>query len=62
MDMVKEVFYPEFEEFDGAGKRVHDWRTYVTDGVRANWDKLSVETRLAVIEVCEAVADAEEWN
>ena len=62
MDMVKEVFSPDFEEFDRLGKRVHNWRTYVTGGIRNNWNNLSVETRLAVIEVCEEVADAEEWN
>jgi hypothetical protein len=53
---------PKWDEFDKEFKHVHDWRTYVTDGIRESWLQLSIETRLAVIEVCQNAADNEHWN
>ncbi len=53
---------PRWEEFDQAWKHVHDWRTYVTPEVKDNWGNLSLETRCAVIDVCQCAADQEIWD
>lgn len=62
MSNFEDAVNPKWEKFDAEFKHVHDWRTYVTDGVRAAWGNLSIETRLAVIECCQNAADAEHWN
>lgn len=51
-----------WEEFDQASKHVHDWRTYVSEDVRAMWDTLPLIARCAIIDCCEASADREEWD
>lgn len=46
----------------GDRGRVHDWRNYVPDAIRDNWDSLSEETRLVVYCMAEQQASAEEWD
>jgi hypothetical protein len=53
---------PNWAEFDSRSKHTHDWRTYVTDEVRAIWDTIPVEGRMALIDCCESAANLEEWN
>lgn len=58
----EDAINPKWEEFDAEFRHVHDWRTYVTAGVRAAWDTLSMETRLAVMECCQQAAAGEHWE
>jgi len=62
MDIFTEAVTPRWLEFDADPKPVHDWRTYVTEGIRYAWFNLSIETRIAVIQCCEQAADREKWN
>lgn len=66
MDFIEEnkeeASSPEWGEFDSKWKHVHDWRTYITDELRQNWDSLSLETRCALVNCCQQCADAEIWN
>ena len=52
------VINPEFEK----AERVHDWRNHVHGDVKENWNMLSVETKLVVVEIAERQADREEWE
>jgi hypothetical protein len=53
---------PDWADFDNRNKHVHDWRTYVTDEVRAIWETIPLEGRMALIHCCESAADREEWD
>ncbi len=57
-----EVVDPKWEEFDKEFKHVHDWRNYIPDSVRGIWQRLSIETRIVVIECLQGVADNEHWD
>lgn len=48
-------------EFDKA-TRVHDWRNYVPEEIRAVWGQLSKETRAAVFLMADMQASSEEWD
>lgn len=43
-------------------ERVHDWRNYVPDEVRAAWPSLDDTARIAVYLTANARAMAEEWE
>ena len=62
MDLFKEAVYPNWEQYDKQTKHVHDWRSYITDGVRMAWFEIPLEGRIAVIEVAQECADGEGWN
>ena len=62
MGLFKEAVYPNWEEYDQKTKRIHDWRSYITDGVRVAWFEIPLEGRIAVIEVAQECADREEWD
>lgn len=47
--------------WDDVGK-VHDWRNYVPDGMRKDWQEMDYETRIAVYVMAEARADTEAWD
>ena len=53
---------PEWASFDADRKHVHDWRTYVTDEVRKQWEAIPVLGRCAVIDCCQDAADREHWG
>lgn len=40
----------------------HNWRKYVPEWMRPVWAQLPVMVRLCVAEVCEEIADNEEWD
>ena len=61
-EYLKDAVNPNWEEFDKGFHRVHNWRTYITEEVRAHWNNISVIGRCAVISCCEAMADREEWD
>lgn len=46
----------------GSTGRVHDWRNYIPDAVQANWERLSLETRLVAYCMAEKQASDEEWD
>jgi hypothetical protein len=48
-------------DWEGAG-RVHDWRNYVPDEVRALWRGLASEARGVAHIIAQDAADAEEWD
>ena len=49
---------PHWEE---AG-RVHNWRSYVPDLLKDRWATLMLETRIAILVIAEAQAEAEDWD
>lgn len=53
---------PDWEEFDKEWKHVHDWRTYITEEVKTNWDKIPLIGRCAIISCCKEVASRENWD
>lgn len=58
----EEANNPNFQNIIKYGPMVHDWRRYVTQDIKDNWDNLSLETRAALVEVCQEVADNEKWD
>jgi hypothetical protein len=48
-------------DWDGAGK-VHDWRNYITDKVRTLWPTFSRSQKIAIAEMAQERAEAEEWD
>lgn len=48
-------------EFEKAG-RVHDWRNYVPDKLKENWDELTEESRACIYLICDTVAGEEHWD
>lgn len=50
--------FPNFED-DG---RVHNWRNYIPEYVKAAWSKLSLETRAVAYVMAYTRAEAEEWD
>ena len=59
---IEQATNPKFEEFDKEWKPVHDWRTYVTDGIRQEWFNLDIEPRCIIIHIAQECADKEHWN
>lgn len=59
---IEDAKNPDWEAFDKEWTHVHDWRTYVTEDVRENWDSISLVGRCAVIACCEEAAGNEEWD
>jgi hypothetical protein len=52
----------EWDEPDwGAGGKVHNWRNYVTEKVRALWPTFT-EQRQALYEQADEIAGREEWD
>lgn len=51
----------ENPDWDAAG-RVHDWRNYISDDVRAIWHTFTLEQRRLLAEQADAFADREEWE
>jgi hypothetical protein len=48
-------------EWEKAG-RVHDWRNYVGDELRAMWDTFTDEQKRAIARNADVLADGEEWD
>jgi len=57
-----EAVNPNWKEFDRQWKHIHDWRTYITDEVRTNWDKIPLIGRCAIISCCKETAGNENWD
>lgn len=55
---MDDIFNPFFE----SARLVHDWRNYVPSEFKEAWDKLTVETRQAIIIMASIQADNEEWD
>ena len=55
---IETMYDPKWKE---AG-RVHDWRNYVGDALRRNWDTFSIETKLVVLSMAKEMANSEEWD
>ena len=53
---------PNWDEFDNERKQVHDWRTYIMDEIREQWDVIELEARCIVIEMAQSCADKESWD
>lgn len=49
---------PDFEH----ARRVHDWRNYIPEHLRAMWPRLSEEARITAMLVAIPIADREEWD
>lgn len=50
--------YPAWEEAD----RVHDWRNYINDDLRAFWYTFTIEQRVLIGENAQEIASQEEWD
>lgn len=48
-------------EWDRVWK-VHNWRNYITDELRAMWDTFTPEQKLAIARMAEEQASREEWE
>ena len=48
-------------EWDKA-QRVHDWRNYISDEVRALWDSFTDEQKQAIARQADEQSDVEEWD
>lgn len=48
-------------DFKNAGK-VHDWRNYVPDEMKNNWNKLTDRERMIIIIICDEIASQEDWD
>lgn len=51
----------ETPDWDRAGK-VHDWRNYVSDEIRAMWPDIPVSLKAAIARQSDAMANLEEWD
>lgn len=45
-----------------SGGKVHNWKNYATQYVIDNWDNLDRAAKLAIWDVCESMANREEWD
>jgi len=52
------IFYPNF---DKVGK-VHDWRNYVPEEYKNDWEQLTTRERMIIINLCQIQADKEDWD
>lgn len=48
-------------DWENAG-RVHDWRNYIDDDLRAIWDTFSDAQKIAIAKSAQRQADNEEWD
>lgn len=48
-------------DWKSAG-RVHDWRNYISDEVRAMWSTFTDAQKAALARMAEVTADNEEWE
>jgi hypothetical protein len=48
-------------KWDKAG-RVHDWRNYVSENVRALWHTFTEEQKYALVEQADNQASYEDWD
>jgi len=51
----------ENPDWDDAG-RVHDWRNYASNDLRAAWTEFSVRHRAIIAASLQDAADREEWD
>lgn len=42
--------------------RVHDWRNYITDQMKSQWDKFSSEQKRMIAEMADEAASGEQWD
>ncbi len=59
---IEQANNPEWDDFDSKLKHVHDWRTYITDEVRHNWECIDLEAKCIVIHIAQSCADNERWD
>ena len=59
---IEQAENPNWEQFDSELKPVHDWRSYITDEVREQWDVIGLEARCIVIHIAQACANKESWG
>ena len=57
----RDVGHTDDPQFNKA-RKMHDWRNYVPDDVRAIWKEMSVEARIMVYLTCERQANLEKWD
>ena len=49
---------PKFED----AERVHDWRNYVSENLRAIWGTFTDDQKYIIAESFDRIADREEWD
>ena len=56
--LKKQALNPQWSKAD----RVHDWRNYISDHVRAMWDTFTDEQKFALVEMANERAGWEIWE
>ncbi len=49
---------PNWDECD----RIHDWKNYISDKMRAIWDTFTDEQKQAIAESAQGAANSEQWD
>lgn len=57
-DILNELSNPNWEQ----KSRCHNWRTYVPEEVRKEWDNLDLEFRAGIYLLAQCEAEREEWD
>jgi hypothetical protein len=53
----------EYEFVDwGEGGKVHNWRNYISEGIRRIWHTFNLEQRLELVLSAKAQAAREDWD
>ena len=62
----EELSYYELEainsELEFEGKAVHEWRSYLTDGLKEQWILFSNPQRIEIARCLQDIADYEDWD
>jgi hypothetical protein len=49
-------------ELEFEGKAVHEWRSYLTDGLKKQWILFNHPQRIEIARCLQDIADSEVWN
>lgn len=45
-----------------AGGRVHNWRSYISEDLKAMWHTFTIEQKRAISDNADAIAEREHWD
>ncbi len=56
--MKTDYIYPDWDK----GGKVHNWKNYVSDELKALWEEFSEKQRIVLGENFDSIASDEEWE